>query len=224
MISIIKKIIHKLITRPFKAYILKDAQLVAHSKWLKDKGDKVLRLEYPLNKNSVVFDLGGYKGEFSENIYNKYNCTVYVFEPVSDFFKIIKDKFTGNNKIHMFNYGLSSEDNTVEISLADDGSSTYQQSNTKEIIQLKSISDFINENNIKNIDLLKINIEGGEFDILPELIRTDFVRNIDDIQVQFHNFVDDAIKKREHIRNGLSKTHNLSYDYYFVWENWRKKI
>lgn len=219
----IKKIIHKYLLTPFKLHLLKDDQLIAHQKWIKDKGDEVLRLNYPLNEYSIVFDLGGYKGEFSEKIYNKYNCTIYIFEPVPSFFNIIREKFSNNQKIHVFNYGLSSKNSSVEINISDDGSSIYQESKKKELIQLKSISDFIIEHNINKINLLKINIEGGEFDVLTEVLETGFVQNIDDIQVQFHSFVDNAMQRREDIRERLKRTHELSYDYFFVWENHKRK-
>ena len=37
--------------------------------WLEIKGDQFLRLNYNLNPDSVVFDIGGYKGEFSTSIF-----------------------------------------------------------------------------------------------------------------------------------------------------------
>lgn len=38
-----------------------------------------LRYNYDLNEDSVVFDLGGYKGEWTEKIFSKYRCYIYVF-------------------------------------------------------------------------------------------------------------------------------------------------
>ena len=42
-------------------------------KWFSDEGDKTHRLNYNLNEGSFVIDLGGYIGEWSEQIYDKYN-------------------------------------------------------------------------------------------------------------------------------------------------------
>ena len=70
---------------------------------------------------------------------------------------------------------------------------------------------------------MKINIEGGEFSVLPNLIENNNISNINNLQVQFHNFIDDAENLRAKIRNDLSQTHELTYDYFFVWENWEKK-
>lgn len=48
----------------------------------------------------------------------------------------------------------------------------------------------------------------------------EIIKNIGNLQIQFHNFVDNAEEKREVIRKQLSLTHELTYDYYFIWENW----
>jgi FkbM family methyltransferase len=221
MISILKSALYRL-KRLFGLYVLQDKKLAAHNKWLKDKGE-FRRFDYPLNENSIVFDLGGYKGEFTEEIYNKFNCTVYVFEPVFELFKIIQDKFNKNNKIHAFNFGLSDCNKSVKINLADNSSSIYGKNGIKETIKLVSIFDFISENKIYHVDLLKINIEGGEYEVLPELINKGCVVNIENLQIQFHDFVDNAISKREKIINDLSETHTNTYSYYMIWENWKIK-
>ncbi len=55
---------------------------------------------------------------------------------------------------------------------------------------------------------------------MPELLNMEIIKNIKNLQIQFHNFVDSAEEKREAIRKQLSLTHKLTYDYYFIWENW----
>src|SRR5258708_7901812 len=71
--------------------------------WFKNNGDETLRLNYPeLNEGSIVFDLGGYKGQWASDIYARYNCAVYIFEPYSIYANNIRDRFAKNNKIHLF--------------------------------------------------------------------------------------------------------------------------
>ncbi|MDC0904077.1 FkbM family methyltransferase [Candidatus Thioglobus sp.] len=220
--NFIKKVIRRLY-RLYLIYIQKDRFSISVARWFKDKGDKTLRVDYKLNKDSVVFDLGGYKGEFAEIIYDKYKSKIFIFEPVGTFFKILEKKFISNNAVKIFNFGLSDKDETTQISLSDNGSSVHIESDKKEQIKLISITDFIISHNINHIDLFKINIEGGEFEVLPALIKADLIKNIDNLQIQFHNFITDSATKRESIRKELLKTHRLTYDYYFVWENWQKK-
>ena len=211
------------IMRLIKIYILRDKFLIATKQWFADNGDKTLRLDYNLNENSIVFDIGGYEGTFAQNIVERYNSTVYIFEPVTEFYNKISDRFSNSSKIKVFNFGLSNKTKYIEIALSDDASSIHIDSNKKERIKLVNIVEFIRNNNIQRIDLMKINIEGGEFDILPELIDSKIIESIENIQIQFHSFIDDSKYKREMIREKLALTHELTYDYYFIWENWRKK-
>ena len=44
-----------------------------------------------------------------------------------------------------------------------------------------------------------------------------------DMQIQYHRFVEDCVGRRNRIRENLSKTHEETYGYEFIWENWRLK-
>jgi FkbM family methyltransferase len=194
-----------------------------HDRWNLEDGDNTHRLNYDLNENSIVFDLGGYKGEWSENIYNRYNCNIYIFEPVKEFYAYIVNRFKDNNKIKVYNFGLSDFDGIAEIGLNEDSSSHILNQNDKiEIIKLVSINKFINENNVNSVDLIKINIESAEYDLLESLINEKNITVFRDIQVQFHTFIPDCVERRNNIRNYLAKTHYLTYDFTFIWENWKK--
>jgi len=192
-------------------------------KWVKDNGDKTLRLDYDLNENSVVFDLGGYEGQWASDIFARYCCNVHVFEPVPQFFEKIKGRFSMNPKIRVYQFGLSGANSTMQLSIDDDGSSLYGTAGELIDVKLIDACTFFAENAIDFVDLVKINIEGGEYELLEHLITTGFIVNIKNIQVQFHDFVPYAEKRMRNIQALLSKTHYLTYQYELVWENWRKK-
>ena len=84
-------------------------------------------------------------------------------------------------------------------------------------------ADFIAGQSISRIDLMKINIEGGEYDLLEHLIDSGVIGAIADVQVQFHDFVPHAEKRMEEIQRRLSETHELTWQYKFIWENWKLK-
>mgnify|MGYP001246724257 CR=1 FL=1 len=83
--------------------------------------------------------------------------------------------------------------------------------------------EFINEQNISEIDLMKINIEGGEYNVMQRLLDENKVRNIRCLQIQFHDLDKNSVQKKEYIRNLLYKTHTCEYCYEFIWENWIRK-
>jgi FkbM family methyltransferase len=201
-----------------------DPFLIQAEHWFRDQGDETLRLDYPLTSESIVFDLGGYHGDFAEAIYNKFGCKVYIFEPVEEFYKQCVARFEGNPKINCFNYGLSSKNEWLDIALAENASSFISQNIDGEMqrVELRSVTDCIEELSINNIDLMKINIEGGEFEVLPSLLESGDIKKINFIQIQFHNFVESAERKRNSIRNELRSTHKEMWNYEFVWECWEK--
>jgi FkbM family methyltransferase len=189
--------------------------------WFAINGDKTLRLIYNLNRNSIVFDLGGYEGQWASDIFSMYQCKVFIFEPVTEFFNKIKSRFKQNENIFVYNYGLSSKNTKLQIAKCNDGSSIFNEKGCeKEEIFLRNILEFLQEHNISAIDLIKINIEGAEYDLLEHLIQSNFITNIINLQIQFHDFVPDAEVRMKAIQEKLAKTHHLTYQFPYVWENW----
>jgi len=190
------------------------------NQWFRDNGDNTLRLNYNLNKESIVFDVGGYKGWFTEQINNKYGSNIYCFEPIITYFNPIKDKFKKNNNIKVFNYAISNEIKKDIIYINDDGSSIYVKNNESIEIDCITIDKIMSENGINHIDLLKIDIEGAEYSLLEYMIKNNIVQKCNNIQVQFHNFIENYQDRYNNINNMLGNTHHLTYCYPFVWENW----
>lgn len=194
--------------------------------WFATEGDKKLNLTCKhLDNNSVIFDLGGYEGQWASDIFGKYACTIFVFEPYKEHANNIIERFAKNDKIKVFDFGLAQETFTAKLSSSDNSSSMFitNADNFVEIQLVKAI-DFFNEHNIAQIDLIKINIEGGEYDLLEHLIKTGFIKNIKNIKVQFHDFIiENAKEKMNNIQAKLAITHKLIYQYEFVWEHWELK-
>jgi len=240
---VIKKIILKLIHDPlglfkilifriklfykwfYAFYIKKDRAIIERTKWYRDKGDEYLRLGYNLNEDSIVFDVGGYVGDFADKISNKFGCKIYLFEPSQSFYKKCLERFKDNKNILCFNYGVGNLNGDFILSNDNEASSTKRKIRKieGEKIKIKKFSDIIEEQRVNNIDLMKINIEGDEYDLLYFIINENLISKINNIQVQFHSFIPGAVKKREEITNLLKNTHKNDWSYYFVWENWSLK-
>ncbi len=200
-----------------------DPDAATIDRWYSDGCEDTLRLDYPLTSESVVFDVGGYQGDFAQKIAARYDSWVYVFEPVPAFFELLVQRFRSNPKVKIFNFGLSKSDELTSITLSDNGSSVYRRGEANASIRLRDIRSIVDELGIKRIDLIKINIEGGEYVLLSRMLEEDILPICQDLQIQFHRFYPNAKRLRGEIRNGLKRTHALTYDYPFIWENWRKK-
>jgi FkbM family methyltransferase len=172
-----------------------------------------------------VLDLGGYEGQWTSDIYSRYTCPVYVFEPVKEYFELIRYRFENNSKIRCFQLGLSNSTYQTEITINEFASSTYNQTKQgkKETIQIKSFIEFTVEKQITHVDLMKINIEGGEYDLLDSVIANGWIKNINQLLIQFHQFVENADERRNRIREKLKETHTEVFNYEYVWEYWKLK-
>jgi FkbM family methyltransferase len=198
----------------------------ARKRWSKLRGDQTLRLDYPLGPDSVVFDLGGYHGDFSQAIHERYGCSVYLFEPVKAYYDHCVARFRDTPRIRCFNFGLGDGNGTFHISDAGDGSSLYldspgQPAGTR--AEIRDFHEFVLAQGVPRIDLIKINIEGGEYDVLPRMIQCGYIGKIGHLQIQFHDFIPDAPRKRDAIRHDLARTHQEAWCFKFVWESWRPR-
>lgn len=188
------------------------------SEWNRVNGDLTYRINYnDLNQSSIVVDLGARHGNWSDLIKNKYNPKIYCFEIVNEFCNQLMDK--GYNTFCM---AVSDKKEKIPIGIVDSEASIFNDNNDFEVdsIPASDIFKIINED---KIDLMKINVEGAEYPILKNLIETEEIKKIKNIQVQFHLFDGDMNNDYETISNELSKTHNITWRFPFVWENWELK-
>lgn len=197
------------------------------NKWYFDGCEDTIKTEFPsLDYNSVVFDAGGWKGDWASDIYSRYRPTMHVFEPVHEYANFISRRFEKNSQILVREYGLGGMDQIIPIYIGKEGSSVFKNQNTTALakeINIIDVYSYIKANNINKIDLFKINIEGGEYDLLDRVIATGLHLSIDIFLIQFHDFVENADARRSAIRHKFSDTHELLFDYPFVWECWARK-
>lgn len=121
----------------------------------------------------------------------------------------------------MHDFGLAPETETAMIGLNGDRSSMFKKGKEQVEIVLVNISDFFRDNDIERIELMKINIEGGEYDLLDYLIDTGEINRLLNIQIQFHESIPDSYSRLNNIEQRLKMTHFLTYRYPHVWENWK---
>lgn len=214
--------VKNIVTRLVKQHLLRDRFLLEMARWRRDDGDRMLRPSYPLADGSVVWDLGGYQGEFAAQLHQRYGCKVVVFEPMPKFFRHCTERFAGNPAINCLPYGLGAHNGQLEISDDADASSFLRIPAGSGLVtaEIRALPEVWQELSTAQVDLMKINIEGGEYDVLESLIASDLIRRVRHLQVQFHNFVPRAYDMRDALRRRLAATHREDWCYEFVWESW----
>lgn len=131
----------------------------------------------------VVFDVGANVGEWSLCALKTSPLSkIYAFEPTPYIFRVLEKNTKGKN-ISCFNYAICKEDGYSNFYLynnpcEDDFSgcnsiyersilkNEYNRKTKKILIQTKSLDDLCDKRNIKEIDFLKIDTEGNEYNIL----------------------------------------------------------
>lgn len=144
-------------------------------KWEKDS----LFLWYKLSKHAdVVFDIGANTGIYSllAKATNE-NCRVYSFDPVVRVYeKLIENIWLNNYDVNAFQIALSNNTGTAII-YDTDSPHTYSVTVNKNLhlnnsavkectIETMRLDDFIELNDIKKIDLMKLDVETHEPEVL----------------------------------------------------------
>ena len=189
--------------------------------WVADKGDETLSVTHDgLNHDSLVIDMGGYKGEWAQKVFDRYGCNIEIYEPASEFAQEVRKRFENhlNTKIKVVECAIGSSDDRANLIM--DGLATSIQKNELGKIQVLSAETILSD---RKIDLLKMNIEGSEYEVFDSLFENDLVRNVDSIFVQFHPIDDESINRYNEIVDRLSNTHNCVFRYPFIWEKWSLK-
>jgi len=128
-----------------------------------------------LKRNSNCIDIGGFKGEIMDEILkHSPEGKHFIFEPIPEFFKFIKEKFAVKPNITVINKALSDAEGTANFNVV----SNYpaysglkirdypsKDANTCQIEVLTDKLDNIIPQNIK-IDFIKIDVEGAEYLVL----------------------------------------------------------
>lgn len=209
--------------------ILRFAYSYASQAWNKQqralqRWEEEYRYRYEISENDIVFDLGGYEGQFTERfLQTNSSKRIHIFEPVPEFANKISDRFVDNSTVVVHDFGLKDRNTIQEFSIDANSSSMYTDEPNTEV-EMRDVAEVINELRIENIRLMKVNIEGSEYDLIERLIESGCIENIEEIQVQFHKFehLDNPVQRREKIQRKLQETHHITYEYYFVWENWKR--
>lgn len=122
----------------------------------------------------TIIDCGGNIGLYSLNLAKIYpNASIHAFEPLDFNFQIFRKNIKLNNfeNISLNKKGVGEEKGAFEIKFGNkkSGASIYVDefnSDGKEEIQVLKLDDYCIENNIESIDILKIDVEGGELKVL----------------------------------------------------------
>lgn len=187
-------------------------------------GGEARRYEFKLDRQSLLMDLGGYKGHFVLEVLKQHECRLWVFEAMPEYAARLTRRLGRIPGVRIFPYGLAGADQSALLRVDEDASSVFEGDSARSVrIKLRSIVAFLNKARPRRIDVLKVNIEGGEYELLERLVESPWMKKVGVLQVQFHPFVPGALGRMKAIQAQLSKTHVLQWGFPMVWEQWAPK-
>jgi FkbM family methyltransferase len=142
-----------------------------------------------LGPESVVVDLGLNQGQFAKGISERFGCRVYGVEPVPSLFEAIKNQ----PNLTAENYAIAAQAgsgtiNVFEGRCASMGPAFAGESARAIAIETTTLEDFLGRHHLRQIDLLKVDIEGAELEMIEHLSPA-ILAGIRQITIEFHDFL-----------------------------------
>jgi FkbM family methyltransferase len=197
--SILKKYVvcqlRKLLDFFFKSqHIFPVVQVNVNTEWVGSSyGGFFMCTDFQITNASIVYSFGvGEDISFDQSIIEKYFCSVYAFDPTPKSINWIKNNKLLPNKIFFFDYGIASHDGTVMFYPPENpehvSCSVIKKQATESLafkVPVKRLSTILSEFNHKQIDILKMDIEGAEYDVIKDILASKII--IKQLLVEFHH-------------------------------------
>ncbi|MDD3191073.1 MAG: FkbM family methyltransferase [Candidatus Pacebacteria bacterium] len=165
--------------------------------------------------NLPILDVGAHVGIFS--LYAKIlnpDVKIYALEPEADNFSALKKNVEENNFARgtkLFKVALAEKTGVRKLQIENDSINHHLRKSLEkdedshyEEVRVISFGDFLIENGVAGVGLLKMDIEGGEYEIFENLLSGDFAR-IKNIILEYHNYCGRNYREIENIlrKNGF---------------------
>ena len=186
--NLIKKIIRDPIIKFFRLF-----GYIILKKRHKDYAFNTVLTELISDNHPLIFDIGAEDGDSCERYSSILkNPIIHAFEPRPDQFEIMKSKFNDNKNVYLNNVAVGSK---TEIKISNQikggGRSSFLTSTVDDLskqeqidVQVETVDAYVKKNNIKKINLLKIDVQGFEDEVLKGAQETLKLNKIDIIETE----------------------------------------
>jgi FkbM family methyltransferase len=128
---------------------------------------------YPNLPIKTIFDIGANIGQTSRYFSHRFpKARILAFEPIQSTFTELQRNTAHLKRVSCFNYALGSTEGTCKVYLKPDSqwNSLLEEvnapSSASEVVTVKTLDQFCDENNIEEIDFLKTDTEGFDLQVI----------------------------------------------------------
>lgn len=192
--------------------------------FFKDSGGELL-LRHDLGPQSLVLDVGAYIGDWTAEIVSRYRSEVIAFEPLPFYYGALVRRFEQTKQVRVRRYGLAEASGPSSMGMAQMGSSEFLKKDPVRVI-MRDVAAVFEELVGREVALMKVNIEGGEYKLLERMIQQDLLPRVCKLMVQFHEqwpSPEESGPWRQSLVERIELTHQPEFKYPFVWECWVRK-
>lgn len=178
---------------------------------------------FDIDDSSTVVDAGAFGGTWASDIDNRYGASVHAFEPAPDALDDLEERLNDTRvAIHPFALGRSDREAALVLGGVGSSVTTAEAVPGSVPIQVREVAAVFDELGLDEIDLLKLNVEGSEYDILDRLDESDWLARTRILLIQFHEWHPDAHRRRRRNRRALKQAHTEVWNYPWIWEMWSR--
>lgn len=170
--------------------------------------DYTRKLNYRIKPGSIIFDIGAHVGSFS--VYAaSFGAKVYAFEPDPANYQKLLENIKLNHfedRIVAFNHAITDKRGTMKLASMEGntgGHSLYLDTGTYVVVDTYSFEESMDMAGVTHIDLIKIDTEGAEYTILPN-IKPETYQKIGAIIGEYHLLPELEGKNYTYLKNLLS--------------------
>lgn len=191
-----------------------------HAEWKEHNGDETYALEWPINRNALIWEIGGFQGRWARQMLERYDAHIEIFEPQPWATTLLRNLFAGQERVTINPYGLWVTDAALPLyNYETDGASLLQPGARSQVCEFRDVYGEIDG----NIDVGLMNIEGSEFVLIPYMLGNDLMKNFRFFWCQFHTFVPHHKQRMKIIYAAMEKTHRVMWDFFPSAVAWERK-
>jgi len=184
-------------------------------------------------KNPVVIDIGAFVGDSALYFSRHKKAKIFALEPCKNNFECLVETTKGKDNIKIANVGIFNECKKVLLDLGktegSGGESVFNSDSGSETISVVDIEVLFKDLKLKHVDLLKIDVEGAEYEILGGPFFEKINKKVDAIIGETHltpalPCIIEPMLKEYGYKFEWIPYKNLHYQWQMNYGNWHKEV